>query len=118
MPFLARQPRRVFTTHQAELLAPELSKALGEVLSPQVVTFSVVDEVKPDRGTKGFAFVRNDELHLIIEDLRKPWYEGEQKPYQQDVSQWELLPVDRQRHYTTRPGGKGVVTNWIITPLR
>ena len=118
MPFSSGQARRVFTKRQADLLAPQLSNALSEVGPQLAVAFSVADEERPDRRTKGFAFVRKDELHLIIEELRKPWYEGEQKSYQQDVSRWELLPGDRQRHYTTRPGGKGVVTNWIITPLQ
>lgn len=118
MPFSWGQPRRVFTRHQAELLAPELSKALSQALPHQVVAFIVDDEEKPDRRTKGFGFVVGEELHLIIEELRKPLYEGEQKSYQQYVSPWELLPGDRQRHYTSRPGGKGMITNWIITPLR
>lgn len=118
LPFSSGRPRRVFSTHQAEILAPELSKALNELLPQQVTAFSVADEEKSDRRTTGFGFVVGEELHLIIEDLRKPRYEGEQKPYQQEVAPWELLPGNRQRHYTTRPDGKGAVTNWIITPLQ
>ena len=117
MPFSSRQPSRVFTKRQAESLASELSKALSDVLSEQVVAFAIADEEKPDRRTKGFVFVAKDELHLIIEELRKPLYEGEQKTYQQPISRWELLPGDRQRHYATRVDGKGAITNWIIIPL-
>ncbi|MGE0642801.1 MAG: hypothetical protein AB7P24_03930 [Nitrospira sp.] len=118
MPFSSKQPRRVFTTRQAKSLARELSKAFSDVLSEQVVAFSVADEQKPDRRTKGLAFALNDELHLIIEELQKPRFEGEQKPYQLEISRWELLPGDGQRHYTTRSKGKGLLTKWIITPLR
>jgi hypothetical protein len=103
---------------QAELLAPELSMALSMALPQEVAAFTLADEEMPDRRTKGLSFVLGDELHVIIEDLRKPFYEGEQKPYQQQFPRWELIPGDRQRHYTTRPGGKGVITNWIVTPLR
>lgn len=118
LPFSGGQLRRVFTSRQAELLAPELSKALSLALPQEVAAFTVADEEKPDRCTKGLGFVLGDELHLIIEELRRPWYQGEQKTYQQQVSRWELIPGNKQRHYASRPGGKGVITNWIITPLR
>ncbi len=118
LPFAWGQPRRVFTVNQGKVLARELSKAFGSALPQEVVTFTIGDEEKPDRRTKGFIFIVGDELHLIIEELRKPVYQGEQKPYQQQLFQWELLPASRQRHYTSRPGGKGVIGNWIITPLR
>jgi hypothetical protein len=118
LPFSQGQPHRVFSRRQVELLAPELSKALSMALPQEVVAFTLTDEEKPDRRTKGLGFVLEDELHVIIEELRKPFYEGEQKSYQQQFSRWELIPGDRQRHYTTRPGGKGVTTNWIVTPLR
>lgn len=118
LPFSQGHPRRVFSRHQAELLAPELSKALSLALPQEVAAFTLADEEKPDRRTKGLVFILGDELHLIIEELRRPFYQGEQKPYQQQLFRWELLPGSRQRHYTSRPGGKGVITNWIITPLR
>jgi hypothetical protein len=118
LPFSHGQPHRVFSRHQAELLAPELSKALSLALPQEVAVFTLADEEKPDRRTKGLGFVIRDELHLIIEELRKPFYQGEQKPYQQQIFRWELIPGNKQRHYTSRPGGKGVITNWIITPLR
>jgi hypothetical protein len=118
LPFSQGHPHRVFSRRQAELLAPELSKALDMALPQEVVAFTLADEEKPDRRTKGLGFVLGDELHVIIEELRKPFYEGEQKSYQQQFFRWELIPGDRQRHYTTSPGGKGVLTNWIITPLR
>ena len=118
LPFYGSQLRRVFTNIQAELLAPELSKALGVVLPQEVTAFIITDTEKPDRRTKGLVFVLGDELHVIIEELQKPLYQGEPKPYQQQVPRWELLPGDKQRHYATRPGGKGAITNWIITPLR
>jgi hypothetical protein len=110
--------QRVFSRHQAESLAPELSKALSMALPQEVAAFTLADEEKPDRRTRGLGFVHGDELHVIIEDLRKPFYEGEQKSYQQQVPRWELIPRDRQRHYTTRPEGKGALTNWIVIPLR
>ncbi|NOT22299.1 MAG: hypothetical protein HOP22_06185 [Nitrospiraceae bacterium] len=118
LPFSQGQPRRVFSRGQAELLAPELSKALGQALPQEVAAFSVADEDRPDRLTKGLSFVLGDELHLIVDELRKPSYQGEQQPFQQPVSRWELIPGSKQRHYATRPGGKGMTTNWIITPLR
>ncbi len=118
LPFTSGRPRRVFTANQGKILAQELSKAFGSALPQEVVAFTVADEENSDRRTKGFTFIVGDELHLIIEELRRPVYQGEQKPYQQQLFQWELLPVGRQRHYTSRPGGKGVIGNWIITPLR
>ncbi len=117
LPFAWGQPRRVFTRHQAEMLAPELSKALSLALPQEVVIFSVVDEENPDRHTKGLSFVLGDELHLIIEELRQPSYQGEQKTYQQQTHRWELIPGHRQRLFTSRPGGKGVAPNWVIAPL-
>lgn len=118
LPFSQGHLRQVFSRHQSELLAPELSKALRLALPQEVAAFIVTDEENPDRRTKGLCFVLGDELHLIIEELRKPSYQGEQQPYQQQVTRWELIPGNRQRHYASRPGGKGVTTNWIITPLR
>ena len=118
LPFSQGQLHRVFSPRQAESLAPELSKALSMALPQEVVAFTLADEEKPDRRTKGLGFILEDELHVIIEELRKPFYEGEKKSYQQQFPRWELIPGDRQRHYTTRPGGKGVITNWIVTPLR
>ena len=108
----------MFSRHQAKLLTPELSKALNLALPQEVAAFNVADEDKPDRRTKGLCFVLGDELHLIIEELRKPSYQGEQQPYQQQVSRWELVPGDKQRSYASRSGGKGLATNWIVTQLR
>jgi len=118
LPFSRSQPGSVFTKLQAEQLAPELSKALNRALPLEVTAFVIADAERPDRRTTGLMFVLGDELHLIIEELRKPSYQGEQKTYQQQVPRWELLPGNKQRHYASRPGGKGTVTNWIITPLR
>lgn len=118
LPFSRGPHRQVFNKDQVAQLASALSTALSQARPQEVVAFTVADATKPDRRTKGLGFVVGDELHLIIEELRKPWYEGEQKTYQQRVSQWELLLGDRQRHYASRPGGKGAITNWIITPLR
>jgi hypothetical protein len=118
IPFSGKHPRHVFTRQQGELLAPAISKALSQALPQDVVEFSLADQDRPDRRTKGLVFMLNDELHLIIEELRKPVYQGEPNTYQQEVHRWELLPGDNQRHYVRRPGGKGTITNWIITPLR
>ena len=109
---------QVFTKNQVELLGSAISEAFGQASAQEVLAFSVADAEKPDRRTKGLVFVLGDELHVIIEELRTPVYQGEQKPYQQQVPKWELLPGDNQRHYASRPGGKGAITNWIITPLR
>ena len=118
LPF-SRGPRyQVFTRHQIILLGPALSEALSLALAEEVVAFSVADKEKPDRWTKGLVFVLGGELHLIIEELQKPVYQGEGNTYQQQTPRWELLPGDKQRHYASRPGGKGAITNWIITPLR
>ena len=118
IPFSGKHSRQVFTRQQGELLAPAISKALSQALLQEVVEFSLADAEKPDRRTKGFVFVLGDELHLIIEELRKPVYQGEPNTYQQPVPRWELLPGDKQRHYASRPEGKGKIMNWIITPLR
>lgn len=118
LPFSQGQRHRVFTRLQAEFLAPELSKALNLALPQEVAAFIVSDPEKPHRHTKGVAFVHGDDLHLIIEELHKPVYEGEQKTYQQQISRWSLLLGEGQRHYSDHPGGRGVMTNWIITPLR
>ncbi len=118
LPFSRGRRHQVFTEHQRGLLGPALSKALSLALPQEVVAFSVADKEKPDRRTKGLVFVLGGELHLIIEELQKPVYQGEGNTYQQQTPRWELLPGDKQRHYASRPGGKGVITNWIITPLR
>lgn len=118
LPFSRSQPRRVFTNTQAELLAPELSKALSTALPQEVAAFIIAEPDKPDRQTKGLAFILNDELHLIIEELRRPRYEGEQKTYQQPAPRWNLLTAGTQRLYAHDPGGKGTIGNWIVTPLR
>jgi hypothetical protein len=118
IPFSGNHSRHVFTRQQGELLAPAISNAVHQAVPQEVVEFSLADHDKPDRRTKGLVFVLHDELHLIIEELRKPVYQGEHNTYQQPVPQWELLPGDRQRHYASRPGGKGKIMNWIITPLR
>jgi hypothetical protein len=118
IPFSGKHSRKVFTRQQGELLAPGISKALRQALPQDVVAFSLADHDRPDRRTNGFVFVLNKELHLIIEDLRKPAYQGEHTTYQLQVPRWELLPGDNQRHYANRPGGKSAVTNWIIAPLQ
>lgn len=118
LPFSRSQTRSVLTKLQAELLAPELSKALTLALPQQVTAFTITDQEKPDRHTKGLVFVLDNELHVIIEELRRPRYEGEQPSYQQPVSRWSLLTTGTQRHYARHPEGKGAMPNWIITPLR
>ncbi|MBS0167999.1 MAG: hypothetical protein JSR29_18095 [Nitrospira sp.] len=118
LPLSKTHPRRVFTKPQAERLAPELAEALSLAPPQQVTAFTITETDKPDRQTKGLAFVLNDELHLIIEALRRPRYEGEQNTYQQPISTWKLRPTSPQRLYAHRPDGKGAMTNWIITPLR
>ncbi len=118
LPFSRGRRHPVFTEHQRGLLGSALSEALSLALPQEVVAFSVADKEKPDRRTKGLVFVLGGELHLIIEELQKPVYQGEGNTYQQQTPRWELLPGDKQRHYASRPGGKGVIANWIITPLR
>jgi hypothetical protein len=107
----------VFTRHQTEVLAPELAKALNLALPHEVAAFLVSDAPKSHRRTKGLAFVLGDELHLIIEELRTPFSQGEQTMFQQQGSRWKLLPGDTQRHYVRHSGGTGAIPNWIITPL-
>lgn len=118
LPLSRSHPRSLFTKPQAELLAPELSRALTQALPQHVTAFTITDEEKPDRRTKGLAFVRDDELHVIIEELHRLRYEGEQPTYQQPVSRWSLFTSGNHRHYARHPGGKGEAANWIITPLR
>ncbi|MBH0203517.1 MAG: hypothetical protein HP496_14765 [Nitrospira sp.] len=118
IPFSGKQSRLVFTRQQGELVAPVISNALRQAAPQDVVEFSLADQERPDRRTKGLVFILHDELHLIIEELRKPVYQGEPNTYQQPVPRWELLPGDRQRHYASRQEGKGTITNWIIIPLR
>jgi hypothetical protein len=118
LPFAWGQPRRVFTVNQGKTLAQELSKAFGMALPQEVVAFTVADEEKPDRRTKGFTFIVGDELHLILEELRKPSYLGEQKTYQPQAHRWELIPGNSQRFYASRPEGKGTVPQWVICPLK
>jgi hypothetical protein len=118
LPFSRGQPRRVFTVNQGKVLAQELSKALAMALPQEVVAFTIADEEKPDRRTKGLTFIVGDELHLILEELRKPSYLGEQKTYQQQAHQWEIIPGTDQRQYTSRPEGKGTVPQWVICPLK
>jgi hypothetical protein len=118
LPFSKSQPRKVFTKTQAEQLAPPLSKALSLAPPEQVTSFTIADVDKPDRRTMGFVFVVNDELHLIIQDLRRPRYEGEQTSYQHPLSNGKLRPNGRQRLYARHGDGKGEMPNWIISPLR
>jgi hypothetical protein len=118
LPFSKAQPRRVFTQTQAERLAPPLSNALRLAPPEQVTSFTIADVEKTDRQTTGFVFVINDEVHVIIKDLRRPRYEGEQTSYQQPLSSWKLRPNGRQRLYTRHHDGKGEMTNWVISPLR
>ena len=118
LPFSWGQPRRVFTVNQGKMLAQELSKAFGMALPQEVVAFTVADEEKPDRRTKGFTFIVGDELHLILEELRQPSYLGEQKTYQQQAHRWEFIPGHDQRLYASRPEGKGAVPHWVICPLK
>lgn len=118
VPFSKAQPRRLFTKPQAEQLAPQLSKALNLAPPQQATAFTIAEVEKPDRQTTGFVFVLNNEMHLIIETLRQPRYEGEQKVYQHPVSRWSLLPAGNQRLYARHAGGKGAMTNWIIIPLQ
>lgn len=118
LPFSRGERRQVFTKDQVNLLGSAISEALGQASPQDVLAFSIADVEKSDRKTKGLVFILGDELHLIIESIRTPSYQGEQKPYQQQVPKWELLPGDNQRHYASRPEGKGVITNWVITPLR
>ncbi len=118
LPFSNARPRRVFTKPQAERLAPQLSKALSLAPPERVSAFTIADVEKPDRLTTGFVFVLDGEVHLIIENLQRPRYEGEQTSYQQPVSNWKLRPTGNQRLYARHLNGKGEMTNWIISPLR
>ncbi len=118
LPFSNVRPRRVFTKPQAERLAAELSKALSLAPPERVSAFTIADVEKPDRLTTGFVFVLDGEVHLIIEHLQRPRYEGELTSYQQPVSNWKLRPTGNQRLYARHLNGKGEMTNWIISPLR
>lgn len=118
IPFSGKQSRDVFSRKQGELLALAISKALSQALPQEVVAFSLADEEKPDRRTKGLVFVLDNELHLIIEELKKPAYQGDPTTYQQQVPRWELVSGGKQRHYASRPGENGKIMNWVISPLR
>lgn len=116
-PFSREQRHRVFTRHQAEVLAPELAKALNLALPHEIAAFIVSDAQQPHRCTKGLAFVHGDELHLIIDELRTPLSQKEQTTGQQQGSGLELVAGDKQRHYVHHAGSTGAIPNWIITPL-
>lgn len=118
LPFSKAQPRRLFAKPQAEQLAPLLSKALSLAPPRQATAFTITEMEKPDRQTTGFAFVLNNEMHLIIETLRRPLYEGEQKAYQHSLSRWSLRTAGSQRLYARLAEGKGTMPNWIIIPLQ
>lgn len=118
LPFSREERHRVFTRHQAEVLAPALAKALNLALPHEVAAFIVSDAQKPPRGTKGLAFVHGHELHLIIEELRTSFSQREQTSDQQQKPRWELLPGGTQRHYVHHSGGTSTIPNWIITPLQ
>jgi hypothetical protein len=117
LPVSQGERHRVLTRHQAELLAPELAKALNLALPHEVAAFTVSDAQQSRLRTKGLAFVHGDDLHLIIEELCNPFSPGEHISSQQQGSGWELLPGDRQRRYVHQSGGTGAIPNWIITPL-
>jgi hypothetical protein len=118
LPFTSGRLLRVFTANQGKILAQELSKAFGSALPQEVVAFTIADEEKPDRQTKGLTFIVGDELHLILEEIREPSYRGEQKTYQPQAHQWELIPGHPQRLYSSRPGGKGITPYWVVSPLQ
>lgn len=118
LPFSNARLRRVFTKTQVERLAPKLSEAMSLAPPERVSAFTIADVEKPDRLTTGFLFVLDGEVHLIIENLQRPRYEGEQTSYQQPVSHWKLRPTGNQRMYARHLNGKGEMTNWIISPLR
>ncbi len=117
LPFSQGERHRVFTRHQAELLAPELTKALNLALPHEVAAFTVSDAQQSRRRTQGLAFVHGDDLHLIIEELRTSFSHEGQTTSQEQGSRWELLPSDTQRHYVHHSGGTGPIPNWIIAPL-
>ncbi len=117
LPLAWQPPRTVFTERQQELLATQLANAFGQVLPEEVVAFSVHDDKDSEMYTSGFCFVADNELHLVIENLREFTYVGEHKPYQQEP-RWELLPGFGQRLHPTRPPAKGVDPHWIVFPLK
>ena len=67
LPFSRKQPRRVFTRRQAELLAPELSKALSLALPQEVAAFNVADEERPDRLTKLFLSKSHRKIFEVLQ---------------------------------------------------
>ncbi|MDH5563727.1 MAG: hypothetical protein OEY91_08925 [Nitrospirota bacterium] len=106
-----------FSEYQLTLLASELPKAFGQALPEEVIAFRVRNEQTGHLYTKGFGFIHEQELHLVIQELQQPDFYSPNNQTGPPTVRWEFTPQTGQRRFAPRPGSTHDFPHWIITPI-
>ena len=106
-----------FSEYQLTLLASELPKAFRQVLPEEVIAFRVRNEKASNLYTKGFCFIHEHELHLVIQELQQPDFYSPDNQTGPPTVRWEFTPQTGQRKFAPRPGSPHDFPHWIITPI-
>ena len=109
--------RPTFSDYQLALLATELPKAFGQALPEEVIDFRVRNEQTGHLYTKGFCFIHQGELHLIIQELQQATYNIYDNLPRPPTIHWEFTPQPDQRLFTPSSRSTHDFPHWIITPI-
>ena len=115
--FVMSGPRQVFTDEQVKRLSYIFSEAFDQALPQEVVSFRIREAEESFRYTKGFCFILENELHLIIEDLRLSDFQSKETAPQPNTSKWRFAPRESQRLYADRSEGKETNPHWLSIRL-
>jgi len=106
-----------FSEYQLALLAAELRKAFGQALPEEVIAFRVRNEQTGHLYTKGFSFILEDELHLVIQELQQPDFDSPANQTRPPTVRWEFAPQVGQHIFAPLSHSTHDFPHWIITPI-
>lgn len=109
--------RPAFSEYQLALLAMELPKAFGQALPEEVIDFRVRNDQTSHLYTKGFCFIRQNEFHLIIQELQQATYDISANQARPPTVHWEFSPQPNQRMFSPSPRSTHDFPHWIIIPI-
>ncbi|MDH3504931.1 MAG: hypothetical protein OEM58_10455 [Nitrospirota bacterium] len=110
-------PSPTFSEYQLTLLASELSKAFGQALPEEVIAFRVRKEKTGNLYTKGFCFIHEHQLHLVIQELQQPNFDSPANQTRPATVRWEFALQEGQRVFAPRPGSTHDFPHWLIIPI-
>jgi len=110
-------PHPAFSEYQLTLLASELSKAFEQALPEEVIAFKVRNKREGHLSTKGFCFIHEHALHLVIQEFHQPDFASPATQTGPPTVRWAFALQEGQRVFVSPTGSTHDFPHWLIIPI-